>query len=124
MKKKILIFSILIFILLVLILWITGLIPKYIAKYVAIQYSNEHTPGFLYTYMEYRNDVCTGYLVYFKKDNGDYIVLNVSSKYFPFSVKYLSPLNLPGPVYTITTIADPDGDITIYHPVNNINEID
>ena len=123
MKKKLLIFSIFAFVLLVSILWITGLIPKYIAKYVAIQYSNAHTPGFSYTYMGYRDDICTGYLVYLKKDNGDNIILNVTSKYFPFSVKYLKPLNLPGPLYTTTTIEDSDGDITIYHPVNNMNEV-
>jgi hypothetical protein len=123
MKKKILIFSIFIFILIICILWLIGLIPQYIAKYVAIQYSNKHTPEFSYTYMEYRDDVVTGYLVYLKGDNGDFIVLNVNSKYFPFSVEYLKPLNLPGPVYNTTTISDPSGDIIIYHTVNDTNEI-
>ena len=118
MKKKILIFIIFILILVICILWITGFIPKYIAKYIAIQYSNKYTPGFSYTYMEYRDDVVTGYLVYLKKDNGDYIVLNVNSKYFPFSVKYLKPnYDLPGPVYNTTIYTDSNVDIVIYHTI-------
>ncbi len=119
MRKKILFSIILILLLIIIILWANGLIPKYIAKSIAIQYSNKYTPGFSYSFMEYREDVVTGYLIYLKKDNGDFIVIKVNSKYFPFSVEYSKPnYNLPGPVINATTYTDSGVDIVIYHSTN------
>ena len=86
-KKKIIIITIILIILVIAGLWIGGIIPKFIAKQVAINYTKNINMWLEYKEIVYTNHFDCWNVVFIDKDNNQYSI-NVESKYFPFKVVY------------------------------------
>lgn len=86
-KKKIIIITITLIILVIAGLWIGGIIPKFIAKQVAVNYTKNINMYLEYKEMVYTNQLDCWNVVFIDKDNNEYSI-NVESKYFPFRVVY------------------------------------
>ena len=86
-KKKIILIIIVLIILIIIGLWFSGIIPKFIAKQVAIKYTKNINMWLEYKEMQYTNQFDCWNVVFFDKDSNEYSI-NVKSKYFPFKVIY------------------------------------
>ena len=86
-KKKIILITIILIILIIIGLWISEIIPKFIAKQVAINYTKNINMWLEYKEMQYTNHFDCWNVVFIDKDNNQYSI-NVESKYFPFKVVY------------------------------------
>ena len=121
MKKKIII-SFVIILAIIFVLWITMVIPKFIAKYVAINYAKNINMWLGYKEIEYNNYFECWNVRFVDRDNNIYNI-NVSSKYFPFKVTYdgvyqsslIDEINYNEPI--------PKKEDTNNKPVNEINDI-
>lgn len=83
-KKKIIVISILLILGVVLVLWISGIIPKQIARISATNYLEKNFPKKKYEYVDI--EWCSsmdGYLVRYKDENNDIFGLIMPNKYFP-----------------------------------------
>ena len=118
-KKKIIIITIALIILVVTGLWIGGIIPKFIAKQVAINYTKNINMWLEYKDMVYTTQFDCWNVVFVDSDNNEYSI-NVASKYFPFNVVYdgvyqsslINSINYNDPI--------PKRDVTDNKPVNEI----
>ena len=68
-------------------LWISGIIPIFIAKQVAVNYTKKINMWLEYKDIVYTNHFDCWNVVFIDKDNNEYSI-NVASKYFPFNVIY------------------------------------
>ena len=121
MKKKIIILLV-VLLAITFILWITAIIPKFIAKQVAINYTKNINMWLGYTEIEYNKHFECWTVGFVDKDNNTYNI-NVSSKYFPFKVTYdgiyqsssINTINYNEPI--------PKKEDTNNKPVNEIKDI-
>lgn len=100
-------------------LWIGGIIPRFIAKQVAISYTKKINMWLEYKDMVYTYQFDCWNVVFVDKDNNEYSI-NVASKYFPFNIVYdgvyqkslISSINYNDPI--------PKRNNTDNKPVNDI----
>ena len=121
--KRLLIMKIVIGVLaIIFILWITAVIPKFIAKQVAIGYSKNINMSLYYKEIEY-NKYFDVWNVVFIDDNNNTYNINIGSKYFPFKVTYdgvyqttsINTINYNDPI--------PKREDTNNKPVNEIKDM-
>lgn len=87
MKKKIIILILIILVILIAILWITKVIPKLIAKNVAINYTKNINMALYYKDIEYSEAI--GYwMVCFEDWDSNTYYIGITSKYLPTKVVY------------------------------------
>lgn len=86
MKNKVLL-TILTIIVLIFVLWVTTVIPRVIAKVIAIKYAKNINMYTKYSRMEY-DKYLECWTVYFTDADGKIYNLNIVSKYFPNKVEY------------------------------------
>lgn len=83
-KKRVIIVSITIFLVVVLGLWISGIIPKQIARISATNYLKKNFPKKQYEYVDIEwSSSFGGYSIKFKDENDEIIGFLMNSKYFP-----------------------------------------
>ncbi len=85
MKKKLgIILAIIIILSIIVILWISGIIPKQIARISAINYLKKNCPKMHLEYVDTKWDyIFGGYRVYFKDENNKNHGILMDNKYFP-----------------------------------------
>lgn len=85
-KKRIIITTIIIILLIILGLWISGIIPKQIARISATNYLNKNFPKKQYEYVDIEwASSMGGYLIKFKDENNEIVGFIMNYKYFPIS---------------------------------------
>ena len=84
-KRKIIILIICFIILLTMILWVTKIIPRMIAKITADNYVKQINARLNYDYMEYFSQMGNWNVYYMSQDEHRYCI-SVSSEYFPTKV--------------------------------------
>ena len=85
-KKRIVIAMIIIILVIILILWISGIIPKQIARISAANYLKNNFPGKKYEYVDIEWSSSFGaYSIKFKDENDKIIGFLMNNKYFPIS---------------------------------------
>ena len=85
-KKRILIVAILIILIVILGLWISGIIPKQIARIFATNYLKNNFPEKQYEYVDIEwSPNFGGYSIKFKDENDKIVGFLMNSKYFPIT---------------------------------------
>ena len=85
-SKKVLIISIIVVLLLIIVLWISGIIPKQIARISATNYLKKSFPKKQYEYENIEwSSTMGGYLIKFKDENNVITSFIMPSKYFPIT---------------------------------------
>lgn len=85
-KKRNIIIAIIIILLIVLVLWISGIIPKQIARISATYYLKKNLPEKQFEYVDIVwNSSFDGYSIKFKDENGKEIGFIMNNKYFPIN---------------------------------------
>lgn len=86
-KKRIIIISILVILAVVLILWISGIIPKQIARISATNYLKNNFPKMQLEYVDIEwSSSMGGYLIRFKDEKDEIYGFLMNNKYFPISL--------------------------------------
>lgn len=85
-KKRIIITTIVIILITILGLWISGIIPKQIARISATNYLKKNFPEKKYEYMDIEwSSSFGGYFIKFKDENSKTVGFLMNSKYFPIT---------------------------------------
>lgn len=85
-KKRIIIIAIIIILVVILGLWISGIIPKQIAKISAINYLKKNFSEKQYEYVDIEwSSSFGGYLIKFKDENDKIVGFLMNNKYFPIT---------------------------------------
>ena len=85
-KKRIIIVTIIIILVIILGLWISGIIPKQIARISAINYLKKNFPEKQYEYVDIEwSSSFGGYSIKFKDENNKIIGFLMNNKYFPIT---------------------------------------
>ena len=86
-KKKIIVLTIITILVIIIGLWITGIIPKQIAKISASNYLKKNLPERKFEFVDIEwNKYLDGYSIKFKDEKGEEIGFIMNNKYFPISV--------------------------------------
>ncbi|MBO5478890.1 MAG: DUF4362 domain-containing protein [Clostridia bacterium] len=85
-KKRSITFVVVLMILIILTLWISGIIPKQIARISATQYLKKNFPEKQYEYVDIEwSSSFGGYSIKFKDENDKIVGFIMNNKYFPIS---------------------------------------
>lgn len=86
-KKRIIIITIILILIVILALWISGIIPKQIAKISATNYLKKNFPDKQYEFVNIEwSSSFGGYSISFKDENGQIVGFIMPGRYFPISI--------------------------------------
>ena len=86
-KKRIIIITILVILIVVLALWISGIIPKQIARVSATNYLKKNFPKMQLEYVDIEwSSSFGGYSIRFKDQNDEIHGFFMNNKYFPINI--------------------------------------
>lgn len=86
-KKKLIIIIIIIVIMMIFALWLSGIIPKQIARISATNYLEKNFPKIELDYVSVENDSSTdGYLIIFKDKNEGFYKFIMTNRYLPINI--------------------------------------
>lgn len=86
-KKRIIIITMLVILIIILALWISGIIPKQIARVSATSYLKKNFPKMQLEYIDIEwSSSFGGYLLRFKDQNNEIHGFLMNNKYFPLNI--------------------------------------
>ena len=86
-KKRIIIITIIVILIVILALWISGIIPKQIARVSATNYLNKNFPKMQLEYVDIEwSSSFGGYSIRFKDQNDEIHGFFMNNKYFPINI--------------------------------------